>query len=58
MWDCSGFLQIGSHIDFKISDFCLTASQPDVRPTSARCTAPEILHNKGNHDGFTKLLFK
>ena len=30
-----------------------SASQPAVRPTSARCTAPESSHNKGNHCRFT-----
>ena len=34
------------------------ASQPAVRPGSARCTAPEIQHSKGYPFPFTKLLFR
>ena len=36
----------------------LSASQPAVRPGCARCRAPEISHDKGNGDGFTKMLFR
>ena len=36
----------------------LPASQPAVRPGCARCRAPEILHDKGNGGGFTKMLFR
>ena len=34
------------------------ARQPAVRPGSASAMALEFLHNKGNHVGFTKLLFR
>ena len=34
------------------------ASQPAVRPGSARCTAPEIQYSKGYPIAFTKLLFR
>ena len=37
---------------------CQPASQPAVRPGCARCRAPEILHDKGNGGGFTKMLFR
>ena len=33
-------------------------SQPAVRPGCTRCRAPEILHDKGNGGGFTKMLFQ
>ena len=33
-------------------------SQPAVRPSCARCRAPEISHDKGNGGGFTKMLFQ
>ena len=33
------------------------ANQPSPRPSSTGATALEFLHNKGNHFGFTKLLF-
>ena len=33
-------------------------SQPAVRPSCARCRAPEISHDKGNDGGFTKMLFQ
>ena len=33
---------------------CLPASLPAVRPGCTRCRAPEISHDKGNGDGFTK----
>ena len=33
------------------------ASQPAVRLSSTNAMALEFLHNKGNHVGFTKLLF-
>ena len=36
----------------------LPASQPAVRPGCARCSAPEISHDKGNGGGFMKLLFQ
>ena len=47
-------------------DFRLPASQPasqpacwpNVRPSRARCMAPEIQHSKGNPVGFMKLLFR
>ena len=42
----------------KIEGFRLPASQPAVRPGSARCTAPEIQHSKGYPFPFTKLLFR
>ena len=35
-----------------------SVSQPAVRPGSTSATALEFLHNKGNHVGFTKLLFQ
>ena len=38
--------------------FCLPTSQPAVRPTSTKCTAPEIPHNKGDRCRFMKLLFR
>ena len=31
--------------------------QPTIRPSCARCRAPEISHDKGNGGGFTKMLF-
>ena len=34
-----------------------SASLHAVRPGSARCMAPDFSHNKGNHIGFTKMLF-
>ena len=34
------------------------ASQPAVRPGSASALALEFPHSKGNHIGFTKLLFR
>ena len=37
---------------------CLPASQPAVRPGSARPTGPEISHNTGSGGGFTKMLFR
>ena len=37
---------------------CQPASQPAIRPGSARCMAPDLSHNKGNHVGFTKMLFR
>ena len=33
-------------------------SLPAVRPSCARCRAPEISHDKGNGGGFTKMLFR
>ena len=33
-------------------------SQPAIRPSCARCRAPEISHDKGNGSGFTKMLFR
>ena len=36
---------------------CLPACLPAIRPDCVRCMAPEFSHNKGNHFGFTKLLF-
>ena len=37
---------------------CQPACQATVRPGCARCRAPEILHDKGNGGGFTKMLFR
>ena len=37
---------------------CLPASLPALRPGCARCRALEILHDKGNGGGFTKILFR
>ena len=34
------------------------ATQPAVRSGSTSATALEFLHNKGNHVGFMKLLFR
>ena len=34
-----------------------SACQPAIRPGCTRCRAPEILHDKGNGGGFTKMLF-
>ena len=34
---------------------CLPASQPAIRPSCVRCRAPEILHDKSNGSGFTKM---
>ena len=42
----------------KLPGFCLPTSQPSVRPGSAKCTAPEIKHSKGNRVAFMKLLFR
>ena len=47
--------------NFKNFEICLyfvslPASQPAVRPSCARCGAPEISHDKGNGGGFTKML--
>ena len=38
--------------------FRLPASQPAIRPSCARCRAPEILHDKGNGGRFMKMLFQ
>ena len=35
----------------------LPASLPALRLGCTRCRAPEILHDKGNGGGFTKMLF-
>ena len=57
-------LKIRSTMNFKNLKFtCILsasqpASQPAVRPGSASATALEFLHNKGNHVGFMKLLFR
>ena len=42
----------------RISSISQPACQPAVRPGSASATALEFLHNKGNHVGFMKLLFR
>ena len=42
------------HLYFVSQPACLPASQPAVRPGCARCSAPEISHDKGNGGGFTK----
>ena len=34
----------------------LPACLPAIRPSCARCRAPEISHDKGNGGGFTKML--
>ena len=34
------------------------ASQPTIRPGSAKCMAPKFLQNKGNDIRFMKLLFQ
>ena len=54
-----GFTQKLAGQTSRISKFtCISsASLPAVRPGSTRCWAPEILHNKGNGGGFTKMLF-
>ena len=57
-------IKIRSIMNFKnlkfisISSISQLASQPTVRSGSASATALEFLHNKGNHVGFTKLLFR
>ena len=45
--------------NFKIRLYFVSqpASQPALRPGCTRCRAPEILHDKGNGGGFTKMLF-
>ena len=40
--------------NLKISKF---TCQPAIRPSCARCRAPEISHGKGNGGGFMKMLF-
>ena len=40
-----------------ISSACQLASQPAIRPSCARCRAPEISHDKGNGGRLTKMLF-
>ena len=52
------FKNFKNHLDFVCQPASLPASQPAIRPGSARCTAPEIQHNKGNPVAFTKLLFR
>ena len=42
------------HLYFVSQPACL----PAVRPSCARCRAPEISHDKGNGSGFTKMLFR
>ena len=54
---CELFRSIMNFKNFKnYLDFM--SSQPAVKPGSARCTAPEIQHNKANPVAFTKLLFR
>ena len=49
------FKKFENHLDF----VCRPASQPAIRPDSARCTAPEIQHSKGYpFPKFTKLVPK
>ena len=48
------FKNFENHLNF----VCRPASQPAVRPGSARCRAPEIQHSKGYPFPFTKLLFR
>ena len=45
--------------NFEIFEFTciLSASLPAIRPGSTRCRAPEISHDIGNGDRFTKMLF-
>ena len=52
-------LYLGSTANFENFEIHLYfVCQPAVRPGCARCTAPEISHNKGNGGGFTKMLFR
>ena len=48
------FENLKNRLDF----ICQPASWPNVRPSCAWCTAPEIQHSKANHVAFTKLLFR
>ena len=48
------FKKFENHLDF----VCQPASQPAVRPGSARYTAPENQHSKGYPVAFTKLVPK
>ena len=43
-------------INFEI--YLYFVSLPAVRPGYARYMAPDFSHNKGNHVGFTKMLFR
>ena len=54
------FQPIANFENFKIYLYfvCQPASLPAVRPGCARCRAPEILHDKGNGGGSTKMLFR
>ena len=50
-----------SIMNFENLENCLdfvSAGQPNVTPSCARCMAPEIQHSKGNPIRFTKLLFR
>ena len=46
------------HLYFVCQPDGRTDGQPAVRPSCARCRAPEISHNKGNGGRFTKMLFR
>ena len=46
------------NFDNRLDFICQPASQPNIRPDCARCTAPESQHSKGNPVGVTKLLFR
>ena len=57
-------LKIWTIVNFKNLKFthiclhaCQLTSPPAIRPSHATCIVQEFLHNKGNHIGFTKLLF-
>ena len=46
------------YLYFVISSACLPACLTAVRPSCARCRAPEISYDKGNGGRFTKMLFQ
>ena len=60
LWNAAKSLKIQSIRNFKIQNLPilhLPASLLYAKPTCSKCIAPEILHDKGDHIGFSKLLF-
>ena len=45
------------NFEIRLHFVSLPACQPAIRPSCARCRAPEISHDKSNGGGFTKMLF-
>ena len=52
------FENLENRLDFVCQPATQPAWWPNVRPSCARCMAPEIQHSKGNPVEFTKLLFR